>query len=204
MQTVDSNCSGGGGLSLAKASSLEESIIRTLNEKYKDFSVEEDDDDEKRVSLGDWDATKHRPPGRSQSWLCCPTIYRTSGGEVPEDNNMDRKILKDDFQSITVAPKFTPNHTPVQLQTAALSTMRSEVLELSQRLQRSENGRHLLEQQLRETLQERERTHRQLDSMASTHESRITEMHCIIVELSKKLKTKEDGAIAEEPEGSGE
>lgn len=179
---------------LAKANSLEESIIRTLNEKYKDFTV--DEAEEKRISLGDWDATKLPAPRRSQSWLCCPTIYKRNDGT---DENVERRFFKDDLHiqnsSVTVAPKLNSTQ-PIQLQT--------EMLDLSQRLQRSENGRHVVEQQLRESLQERERTHRQLESLASTHESRITEMHCIIVELSKKLKTKEEAMIAEEPEGSGE
>lgn len=208
---------------VAKANSLEESIIRSLNQKYKDFRVVDDGDEDEDADPKHlpWQATNNWPaPRRSQSWLCCPTIYKTSAsdraagfGVEPSCNNVDRKILKDD--SITVAPRLNrdnfcvvPNAPhPVQLQTqtcTALSTMRSEVVELSQRLQRSEHSRHVLEQQLRDTLQDRERTHRQLESLAATHESRITEMHCVIVELSKKLKTKEDGAIAEEPEGSGE
>lgn len=200
---------------VAKANSLEESIIRSLNEKYKDFRVEDNDYDDviditKRVS---WPT-----PRRSQSWLCCPTIYKTSANNTKAGHEQNvitdgKEMFKDDddngFQSITTtAPKPNPHNIippPVpphhQLQ---MSTMRSEVVELSQRLQRSEHSRHVLEQQLRDTLQDRERTHRQLESLAATHESRITEMHCVIVELSKKLKTKEDGAIAEEPEGSGE
>lgn len=202
------------------ATNLEESIIRALNEKYKDFSVDEEDEETgKRVShLADWDsvaaALKYpsAPPRRSQSWLCCPTIYnrRATDEEGGDSNDVgERKFFKDDLHirqtflpsassSITVAP--TRNNHPPSTQ---LQTTRADVLELTQRLQRSEHGRNILEQQLRESLQDRERTHRQLESLAATHESRITEMHCIIVELSKKLKTKEDGVIAEEPEGSG-
>lgn len=204
-QISDGNRSSDAAVNLiTKANSLEESIIRTLNEKYKDFSVEDEEDDingcERRggLPLCEWDATKCRAPRRSHSWLCCPTIYGPS--ELVEENK--RTVFKADV--IESPPKLNPHNHSVQLQTTALSTMRSEVVELSQRLQRSEHGRHVLEQQLRETLQERERTHRQLESMAATNESRITEMHCIIVELSKKLKTKEDNVIAEEPEGSGE
>ena len=193
-------CGGHGGVTLGKANSLEESIIRTLNEKYKDFSLDGEEEDEDEIKPIDrWQA-----PRRSQSWLCCPTIQRGPVGEDSNENNMDRRFFKDNFASVTVPPKLNPLNNPVQLQTGPLTTMRSEVVELSQRLQRSEHSRHVLEQQLREILQDRDRTHRQLESLAATHESRITEMHCIIVELSKKLKTKEDGVIAEEPEGSGE
>lgn len=219
--TMDGASVLGGGVTsgsqvVAKANSLEESIIRSLNEKYKDFRVEDNDYDDV-IDVGDNTKRVSWPtPRRSQSWLCCPTIYKTSANNTKaghEQNAMDGKdMFKDDsngFQSTTTtAPKPNPHNVippPVpphhQLHT---QTMRSEVVELSQRLQRSEHSRHVLEQQLRDTLQDRERTHRQLESLAATHESRITEMHCVIVELSKKLKTKEDGAIAEEPEGSGE
>lgn len=194
------------------ATNLEESIIRALNEKYKDFSV--DGEEEKRVSqLADCDSATaafkypSAPPRRSQSWLCCPTIYNPRTTDEESGDVGGRKFFKDDLyirqtslpaSSITVAP--TRNNHPPSTQ---LQSTRADLLELTQRLQRSEHGRNILEQQLRESLQDRDRTHRQLESLAATHESRITEMHCIIVELSKKLKTKEDGVIAEEPEGSG-
>lgn len=184
-------------------STLEESIIRSLNEKYKDFTVDEEEDG-KRVPFGglDWDALKTTTPRRSQSWLCCPTIYKRDS----QDPSLDAKVAKDDLHIsslITEGPKFNPHHDPLQLQTAGLSALRSEIMDLSQRLQRSEHGRHIVEQQLRDAFHERERTSRHLEALAATHESRITEMHCIIVELSQKLKTKEEGVIAEEPEGSG-
>lgn len=184
-----------------KANSLEESIIQTLHEKYKDFTVDDGDEETSRVPVGDWEATKWRSPRRSQSWLCCPTIYNRD--EVPATANMAAQSFKDEAQnsSITVAPKL---NNPLQLQAHTSSTMRGELVELTHRLQRAEHGRHVVEQQLRETLMDRDRIHRQLESLAANSESRITEMHCVIVELSKKLKTKEDGAIAEEPEGSGE
>jgi len=42
--------------------------------------------------------------------------------------------------------------------------------------------------------------------VSQAHECRITEMHCVIAELSKKLRSKQDHIIMEEqePEGSGE
>lgn len=45
---------------------------------------------------------------------------------------------------------------------------------------------------------------RRLESMGSAHESRLTEMHCVIAELTKKLKYQQDNAILEdqEPDGS--
>lgn len=80
------------------------------------------------------------------------------------------------------------------------------MLELSARLQNSERERDVAQRKLTDALEERERSQRRLESIGATHESRITEMHCIIVELNRKLKTRQDNAIMEEhePEGSGE
>lgn len=88
---------------------------------------------------------------------------------------------------------------------AALSALQTEVLELSARLQNSEREREILQRKLNDAIDEKERAQRRLESVGSSHESRITEMHCIIVELSKKLKMRQDNAIMEEcePEGSG-
>lgn len=176
---------------------LEESIIRSLNERYKYFQV----DEETAVvefSAFDWDVAK-LPPPRSQSWLCCPTAYKPSSNNVVECPKPEPETAL----FITEEPKFNPN--PLQLQAAALSALKTEVLELSGRLQRTEHDRDLLETQLKEAVEERERSNRRLESIGASHESRITEMHCVIVELSKKMKAREETAIIEEqePEGSG-
>lgn len=88
---------------------------------------------------------------------------------------------------------------------AALSALKTEVLELSARLQNSERERDSMQKKLVDALDEKERSHRRLEAASSAHESRLTEMHCVIVELSKKLKNRQDNAIIEEhePEGSG-
>lgn len=87
-----------------------------------------------------------------------------------------------------------------------MSALKTEVLELSARLQNSERERDVAQRKLTDAMEERERSQRRLESIGATHESRITEMHCIIVELNRKLKTRQDNAIMEEhePEGSGE
>lgn len=88
---------------------------------------------------------------------------------------------------------------------AALSALKTEVLELSTRLQNSECERDSIQKKLSDALEEKERSQRRLEAIASAHESRITEMHCVIVELSKKLKNQQENAIIEEqePDGSG-
>lgn len=56
-----------------------------------------------------------------------------------------------------------------------------------------------------EAMEEKDRAYRRLESIGSAHEARTTEMHCIIVELNRKLKSRMENAIMEEhePEGSG-
>lgn len=78
------------------------------------------------------------------------------------------------------------------------------MVELSERLKISEQQRDLIQKKLNEAVDDKERTQRRLDSIGAAHESRITEMHCVIVELNKKLKFKQENAIIEdqEPDGS--
>lgn len=78
------------------------------------------------------------------------------------------------------------------------------MVELSERLKLSEQQRDLIQRKLNEALDDKERTQRRLDSIGAAHESRITEMHCVIVELNKKLKFQQENAILEdqEPDGS--
>lgn len=92
----------------------------------------------------------------------------------------------------------------LQLQVAALSALETEVLELSDRLKKSELERDSAQKRLNEALDEKDRVQRRLESVGAVHESRITEMHCVIVELNKKLKFQQDNAIIEdqEPDGS--
>lgn len=88
---------------------------------------------------------------------------------------------------------------------AALSALKTEVLELSARLQNAERDRECAHRKLVDAVEEKERAQRRLESIGGAHEARITEMHCIIVELNRKLKNQQNNAIMEEhePEGSG-
>lgn len=91
----------------------------------------------------------------------------------------------------------------LQLQVAALSALKTEVLELSARLQNAEREREAMQRKMTDALEEKERAQRRLESIGSAHESRLTEMHCVIVELNKKLKLRQDNAIMEENEAEG-
>lgn len=94
----------------------------------------------------------------------------------------------------------------LQFHVAALSALNNEVLELRSKLHRAEIEKEALKCQLQEAFNERERSQRRFDALAAANESRITEMHVLIVELNRKLKAQQDNAILEEPEceGSGE
>jgi len=78
--------------------------------------------------------------------------------------------------------------------------------DLRMRLQKSDIEKEDLKAQMRKMFEEKDNTQKHLEAISQAHENRITEMHCIIVELNKKLKIQQDTAILEEtePEGSGE
>lgn len=84
-----------------------------------------------------------------------------------------------------------------------MSALKTEVLELSARLLNSEREREQMQRKLHDAVEEKERAQRRLESIGSAHESRLTEMHCVIVELNKKLKLRQDNAIMEENEVEG-
>ncbi|KRK03765.1 colorectal mutant cancer protein isoform X1 [Drosophila yakuba] len=79
----------------------------------------------------------------------------------------------------------------------SVQQLENRVRDLTQRLQQAER-------QLTESNTEREICHKRLEVVSQAHECRITEMHCVIAELSKKLRSKQDHVIMEEqePEGS--
>ncbi|KAH8310306.1 hypothetical protein KR044_000660 [Drosophila immigrans] len=79
----------------------------------------------------------------------------------------------------------------------SVQQLENRVRELSQRLQQAER-------QLAESQVEREMCHKRLEVVSQAHECRITEMHCVIAELSKKLRSKQEHIIMEEQEPEGE
>lgn len=81
--------------------------------------------------------------------------------------------------------------------------LKNQLVELSQRLQKSERERDEFRKKMEEAIEDKEQTFRRLEMMSSSHESRITEMHCVIAELSKKLRNKQDNVIMEETEVEG-
>ncbi|KAG5682099.1 hypothetical protein PVAND_011478 [Polypedilum vanderplanki] len=74
--------------------------------------------------------------------------------------------------------------------------------DLKTQLRKSNEEREKLRLQIQKLFAEKDETCKHIAAISQAHENKITEMHCIIVELSKKLKMQQDNAIIEEPEGS--
>lgn len=85
----------------------------------------------------------------------------------------------------------------MQVEQLSVQQLENRVRELSQRLQQAER-------QLAESNVERDMCHKRLEVVSQAHECRITEMHCVIAELSKKLRSKQEHIIMEEQEPEGE
>ncbi|XP_060645866.1 colorectal mutant cancer protein isoform X1 [Drosophila nasuta] len=79
----------------------------------------------------------------------------------------------------------------------SVQQLENRVRELTQRLQQAER-------QLTESQTERDMCHKRLEVVSQAHECRITEMHCVIAELSKKLRSKQEHIIVEEQEPENE
>ncbi len=85
------------------------------------------------------------------------------------------------------AQKVPPN----ELHLAALASLKGEIIELNNRLQRVSSERDVLDKKLGKAQVERSRLLREnedrLDQQAIRYEERITELHSVIAELNKKI-----------------
>lgn len=91
------------------------------------------------------------------------------------------------------------------MENLSLQQLESQVRDLVHRLQISEQQRADLQHKLEECNGEKDLCLRRLEVVSAAHECRITEMHCVIAELSKKLRAKQEAVILEEnePDESG-
>ncbi|XP_059608157.1 colorectal mutant cancer protein isoform X2 [Phlebotomus argentipes] len=83
---------------------------------------------------------------------------------------------------------------------SAMSALKTEVMDLTEKLKSAIKGQETLQKELSDALEDKDRSRRRLEVISSAHESRLTEMHCVIVELNKKLKRYEERSILEEQE----
>ncbi|KAG1675837.1 Colorectal mutant cancer protein [Nymphon striatum] len=92
------------------------------------------------------------------------------------------------------------------LHLAALASLKGEIYELSNRLQHVGQDRDLLEKQFTKAQLERinlvKTSEDRLDQQSERYEERITELHSVIAELSKKLNHQQANIIREEDEES--
>ncbi|TMW41305.1 hypothetical protein DOY81_013616 [Sarcophaga bullata] len=132
---------------------------------------------------------------RSLSCMCCSEQQR-------QESMLKRQEFRRSWEYTLVAQPMPLR--PINVDNLSLQQLETKVRELSQRLQQAEEQRATVQQQLEECNAEKEICLRRLEIVSAAHECRITEMHCVIAELSKKLRNKQETTILEEqePEGS--
>ncbi|XP_055377657.1 colorectal mutant cancer protein isoform X2 [Condylostylus longicornis] len=136
---------------------------------------------------------------KSISCLCCSTLSK----ENQLSNRND--FSKNDSNLITDVPKISVQSLQFRnsVELSATSELQTKIKELKLKLQKSENEREDFKRRLEDSMEEKDRCYRRLEVISAAHESRITEMHCVIAELSKKLRNKQDNIILEENEPDG-
>jgi hypothetical protein len=169
---------------------------------------------------------------RSRSWFCCPSSEAPTNqsnnifyNRCPDNfslvteaptiqlRSVCRRIARKLFFSEKKFNYFCFYHAKLDLHHDVIilffyfqiQALNNDMIELRARLQKSDLEKQELKMQIRELFDEKDNTQRHLEAINQAHESRVTEMHCVIVELNKKLKVQQDTAIIEEtePEGSG-
>ncbi|XP_026470879.1 colorectal mutant cancer protein-like [Ctenocephalides felis] len=131
---------------------------------------------------------------RSRSWLCCPQRNASTGnGASNGQGNVTLPCRYSSLQPVTVPPRPQEH-----LHLAAMSALKAEVLDLSAQLQICSRERDRLQTKLKIEQEERSRAQVRLEALGTAHEGRLTELHCVIAELSRKLHQRQQAAIMEE------
>ncbi|XP_067618530.1 colorectal mutant cancer protein isoform X2 [Eurosta solidaginis] len=133
------------------------------------------------------------PLTRSLSCMCCSEMQQRRQQQPFNENLLPPEW---DFTMIS-QPLTIPQFNVENL---SLQQLEVQVRDLIQRLQSSEQQRMELQHKLEECSGEKELCLRRLEVISAAHECRITEMHCVIAELSKKLRAKQENVILEENE----
>ncbi|EDW59244.1 colorectal mutant cancer protein isoform X2 [Drosophila virilis] len=128
---------------------------------------------------------------RSLSCLCCSDMPLGGNGGGLFQHAEKRRSWE---YTLMAQPM---SRRPINVEQLSVQQLENRVRELSQRLQQAER-------QLAESNVERDMCHKRLEVVSQAHECRITEMHCVIAELSKKLRSKQEHIIVEEQEPEGE
>ncbi|XP_022086892.1 colorectal mutant cancer protein-like isoform X3 [Acanthaster planci] len=112
--------------------------------------------------------------------------------------------FSDGSSSVSDDSLYEPPENKLHL--AALASLKGEIIELTNRLQRVSAERDVLDKKLGKAQVERSRLLREnedrLDQQAVRYEERITELHSVIAELNKKIDRSHGVAFREEDEFS--
>ncbi|XP_073818964.1 colorectal mutant cancer protein isoform X2 [Musca autumnalis] len=132
---------------------------------------------------------------RSVSCMCCSEQKR-------QESMLKRQEIRRSWEYTLVSQPMPLR--PINVENLSLQQLETKVRELTQLLRQTEEQKLAIQQQLEECKAEKEVCLRRLEVVSAAHECRITEMHCVIAELSKKLRNKQESTILEEqePEGS--
>ncbi|XP_061395644.1 colorectal mutant cancer protein [Musca vetustissima] len=132
---------------------------------------------------------------------CIPMAQHFSGGDpLDSPDHTQRDTTESDNNISSCSTLDIVN----KVDNLSLQQLETKVRELTQLLHQAEEQKSAIQQQLEECKAEKELCLRRLEVVSAAHECRITEMHCVIAELSKKLRSKQESTILEEqePEGS--
>lgn len=90
-----------------------------------------------------------------------------------------------------------------QLHLAALASLKSDILDLSNRLQFLTQERDQLEKALSKSEIERMKIEKRIEEESQLHEEQLTELHSVIAELTRKVQHQRSMVIREEEDVSG-
>ncbi|XP_022253147.1 colorectal mutant cancer protein-like isoform X3 [Limulus polyphemus] len=153
-------------------------------------------------STGNWptssDTSQGAASGKHDSWE-----FDSGARDLSPEPNTLQKLIVESSGSV---PGNSSDLLELanKLHLAALASLKREILDLTQRVQHMSQERDMLERQVNRAQLDRMRLARdheeRLDQQAQRYEERLTELHSIIAELSKKLDIQRATVIKEEDE----
>lgn len=134
-------------------------------------------------SLGGASAGKH------ESWE-----FDSGARDLSPEPNTLQRLVEAAGGSLTATNTASLLQLANKLHLAALASLRGEILDLSSRLQAVTEERDILEKSLSQSL----------NSMKQQYEERLTELHSVIAELTRKLERQRTLIITEEEDAPSE
>ncbi|XP_022246747.1 colorectal mutant cancer protein-like isoform X2 [Limulus polyphemus] len=155
-------------------------------------------------SMGNWptssDTSQGAVSGKHDSWE-----FDSGARDLSPELNTLQKLIEESGGSIT-SNSSDLLELANKLHLAALGSLKEEISDLTQKVQHVSQERDMLERQVGRAQLDRLRLARdnenRLEQQAQRYEERLTELHSIIAELSRKLDIQEAAVIKEEDEFS--